>query len=521
MINSKIIGGIIAAVPAIIPIYGQKTTPNVIIIMVDQMRADLMPREGYQLNTTPFLDQLAGKGTWFDCAYTSAPASGPARVSMLTGRFPNATHVKSNHNIRDAYYTKDLFDVAKEKGYSTAMVGKNHSHLTPDRVDYWQPYNHGGQESKLKSDTAKAFDKHLGTMDMYACFEPSPYGVEAQLPYRMVDDACRWIEQNKEKPFLMWFSMAEPHNPYQVCEPYYSMFSPEALPPLRSDTFDLAAKGAEYQLLKEIIDQGHAGYSENLQRLRSVYHGMLRLIDDQMARFVEQLKKQGVYDNTVILFLSDHGDYVGEYGLIKKGVGLDEVLAKIPMQWTGPGICASPQAHPAHVSIVDVFPTICEMIGAEIPAGVQGRSLWPILQGKDYPKQEFESVISHDGYGGMYYTQADGTDYKAEGAVGKKGKFCDCLNTWTQSGTMRMLRKGDWKLVYDMNGHGQLYNLQSDPSELKNLFETKKYQSVRQKMIEGLLRWIVSTQDPLPLPRARYRYKTNEHNYLFYHEAAD
>lgn len=490
--------------------------PNIIIIMADQLRADLLKREGYQLNTMPFIDKLAKEGTWFNCAYTSAPASGPARVSMLTGRFPNATHVKSNHNIKDAYYIKDLFDVVKEKGYVTAMIGKNHSHLTPQRADYWSPYNHGGQASKNKSELGKLFDQYLGTLDMYASMEPSPYGVEAQLPYRMVDDACNWIDINKNKPFFMWLSISEPHNPYQICEPYYSMFTPEKLPEMRSSFKDLKTKGEEYQLLADMMAQGHKEYKENLLRLRSNYHGMIRMIDDQILRLVKRLKDKGVYENTIIVFLSDHGDYVGEYGLMKKGVGLDEVLTRIPMQWTGPGIKASVSPHKAHVSIIDVFPTICEIIGAKIPVGVQGRSLWPLLQGKEYPKKEFNSIIVQDGFGGMYYTKNDDTDYVKEGAISKKGLFFDELNTWTQSGTMRMIRKGCWKLVYDMDANGQLYNIEKDPSELVNLFSDKKYKRIKNEMIEELLRWEISTHDPLPTPRQRYYFKRNEHNYLFH-----
>ncbi len=490
--------------------------PNFIIIMADQLRADLLAREGYPLNTMPFTDRLAAEGTWFDRAYTPAPASGPARVAMLTGRFPSATHVRSNHNIRDAYYTKDLFDVAAENGYKTAMVGKNHSHLSPDRTDHWVGYGHGGQDNNgSKTPENEAFDRFLGSTKLYSHLEPAPGTVENQLPYRMVTDAAQWISTLNNEPFLMWFSMAEPHNPYQTCEPFYSMFPPETLPALRTGAADMVTKGPEYQLLAEMMEQGHVGYSENLDRLHSIYHGMLYMIDTQIERLCDELKAQGVYDNTIIVFVSDHGDYVGEYGLMKKGVGLDDVLARIPMQWTGPGIVANAAPHDAHVSLVDIFPTFCEIIGAEIPIGVQGRSLWPLLRGKEYPREEFSSIIAQDGFGGMYYTKEDGEDYIAEGAVHKEPGFFDELNTWTQSGTMRMLRNGDWKLVYDMDGNGQLYNVKEDPSEIVNLFANSRYSAEWDRLVELMLRWEVSTADPLPIPRNRYRYKRNPHNYIF------
>lgn len=516
MKNNKLILGV--AVLTVVPVIKaqDKRTPNILIIMTDQQRSDLMPREGYALNTTPFLDSLAQQGTWFNKAYTAAPASGPARVSMLTGRFPSATRVRSNHNIPDVIYTKDLFDIANEHGYETAMIGKNHSHLSAERVNYWDEFNHLGQNSENKDKTNKAFDDFFGGTSFYASLKPSPYGVTAQLPYRMVDDASNWINSLKGEPFVMWFSMPEPHNPYQVCEPYFSMFPPEVLPKLLSSAEDRKKKGAEYELLAEMMEQGHEGYQENLQQLRSIYHGMLRMIDDQVKRLVGELKEAGVYDNTIIIFVSDHGDYVGEYGLMKKGVGLDDAIARIPMQWTGPGIRKNALPHDAHVSLIDIFPTICEIMNAPIPMGVQGRSLWPLLQGKPYPKQEFESIMVEDGYGGMYYTKEDGTDYTKEGAVGRKpGLFFDELNTWTQSGTMRMLRSGNWKLVYDMDGNGQLYDLSKDKAGLENLFYNKKYEAIKNEMVEKLLKWKISSQDPLPIPRDRYRFKRNEHNYMF------
>jgi arylsulfatase A-like enzyme len=242
---------------------------------------------------------------------------------------------------------------------------------------------------------------------------------------------------------------------------------------------------------------------------------MMRMIDDQLIRFTDELKKQGLYDNTIFIFVSDHGDYVGEYGLMKKGAGIDEIAARVPMQWSGPGIKASAKPHDAHVSFADIFPTLCEIIDAPIPMGVQGRSLWPMLQGKAYPKNEFASVYVEHGFGGQFYTKNDGTDYLAEGAVSKNKYFFDELNTWTQSGFTKMVRKGDWKIIFDMEGTGQLYNLKKDPLELKNLFKTSKYSHKKTEMLEELLKWEIATGDPLPVPRRRYHFKRHEHNYMF------
>ncbi|NOX97493.1 MAG: sulfatase-like hydrolase/transferase, partial [Nitrospirae bacterium] len=104
--------------------------PNIVIIMTDQQRADLSAREGYPLDTTPFLDSLARTGTDFNRAYTCMPVCAPARVSMFTGRYPSATRVRTNHNLEDVTYSQDLIDVLKKQGYKVGLSGKNHSHLT-------------------------------------------------------------------------------------------------------------------------------------------------------------------------------------------------------------------------------------------------------------------------------------------------------------------------------------------------------------------------------------------------------
>ena len=110
------------------------------------------------------------------------------------------------------------------------------------------------------------------------------------------------------------------------------------------------------------------------------------------------------------------------------------------------------------------MPTICDLIDLPLPAGVQGRSLKPLLLGEDYPREEFESIYAEHGFGGLHYTVDDDFDPTEDGLMPELG--FDELNGWSQSGTMRMIRRGDWKLVFDMQGIGQLYNLHDDPYEL-------------------------------------------------------
>ena len=486
--------------------------PNIIIIMSDQHRADVCKREGFALDTTPFLDSLAYKGTWFNRAYTSMPACVPARVSMLTGRYPSATRVRSNHNARDATYEQDLIDVLRGQGYVTGLCGKNHSYLRPDRFDHWFELSHDGGSGSERTEQEKAFDSYLRSLRHSAAYEPTPFPLECQCPYRAVSSALNWIDTIENKPFFLWLSFPEPHNPYQVPEPYFSMFPPDSVPPTRSGKEALKVKGFKFQFTRQLAERAFPDYDKQVVRARSNYFGMLRLIDDQIKRFVQSLKDKRVYDNTIIIYLGDHGDFVGEYSLVRKGPELPECLTRIPMFFTGPGIASGTQPHSAHISIVDIMPTLCNAIGLSLPVGVQGRSLWPLLTGSDYPKEEFASIYAEHGFGGLHYTAEDKLDPVKEGAINKAVSY-DELNSWSQSGTMRMLRKGDWKLVYDMQGKGQLYNLTKDPVELNNLYDNRESAEVKQQMLADLMAWTLRVQDPLPLPRSRYIMKTDPHNY--------
>ena len=487
--------------------------PNIVIIMTDQQRADVSRREGFQLDTTPFLDSLAAQGTWFDRAYTTMPACLPARVSMLTGRYPSATHARTNHNRDDAFYETDLHEVMRRQGYRTALCGKNHSHVGADRMDYHFPLGHHGGSGGRRTDDEVVFDDYLASLRMRADFHPAPFGVQVQCPFRAVTAATNWIDSvlGDASPFFLWLSFPEPHNPYQVPEPYFSLFPPEKLPPTLSDQSSLEIKGLKYQWLRHIGETAFPDYADQLPRARSNYLGMLRLIDDQVKRFFDYLDSKGLRDNTIVIFLADHGDYVGEYGLMRKGAELPEVLIRIPFLFVGPDILASDQPHPAHITTADVMPTICEALGTDIPRGVQGRSLWALLTGKDYPEEEFDSAYSEHGFGGLHYT----ADYDYGGDVDGLHPTVgfDELNGCSQSGTMRAIRKGDWKLIFDMQEHGQLYNLADDPVELNNLFGHPDYADIQSRMLARLLGWTLRAQDPLPHPRRRYQFKSDKQNY--------
>jgi arylsulfatase A-like enzyme len=328
----------------------------------------------------------------------------------------------------------------------------------------------------------------------------TPFPVEAQFPHRIVSNAIEFIQGAAGRPFALWVSFPEPHNPYQAPKPYFDIFPPDAVPARAVGPEAQAAKGFKWKWLGDLQERIYPGYNDYYRRTRSNYLGMLRLIDDQVNRLLGHLETAGILNNTIVLYITDHGDFFCDYGLMHKGAGLPEVLTRIPMIWAGPGIKAQSD-QPAFVSTADVLPTLCEAIGAATPHGVQGRSLWPMLTGGDYPRAEFQSIYAEVGFGGLDYGPGDRIPEQwgvIRGAPGAIPAF-DELNPVTQSGNLKMVRKGDWKLHYDMMGAGELYNVAVDPYELRNLFGHADAARHQHELMAELLRWTIRTQDDLPV----------------------
>jgi len=488
---------------------------NVVLVITDQQRAEFTKREGFPMDTMPFLDSLAAEGAWFDNAYTAAPICVAARVSLLTGRYPNSTQVTENRGACYAKYTKDMFDVMNENGYKTAMIGKNHTHVkssVPTYCDY--NYFHGGQTVEPEEKRFKEFDDWLKTLNGCQSNVPTPFPLECQMPHRIVTKAINWVDTlEKDDNFFLYVAFPEPHNPYQVPEPYFSMFSEDKIPPIETSAEDLKNKGFKWKFSRQLGLEVHKDYDSQFVSSRARYLGMMRLLDDQIKRLYEHLEKSGKMENTIFIFLSDHGDFIGDFGMVRKGPEMPNILMRIPLQFYGKGIIADSRPRKAYVSITDIFPTICDAIGVPLPDGAQGKSLWPILAGLPYPKKDFESCYAEHGYGGMMYTEKDEIVYDNCLNQGKNGVTFDSLNTYSQCGTTKMLRKDRWILTVDCAGKGQLYDLEKDPYELENLFDREEYRDVRNQLVYDLLVETIRHTDPLPYPTNPYRIKIHPRNY--------
>ncbi|MFG1625124.1 sulfatase-like hydrolase/transferase [Kribbella sp. NPDC049227] len=464
--------------------------PDIVIVMTDQQRAGFTRRSGYPVDTMPFVDRLAAAGTDFTQAYTSAPACVPARTSLLTGRFPSAHQVRQNSTPAHARFAGDLLDVLRAAEYQLHFAGKPHMPRGADDFDtYNGPYFH--THGPERDEQEKAFDRWLERLDHGVSEEPTPYELRCQLPYRITTDALAAVDAaDPDKPGLFWVSYPEPHNPYQVPEPYFSMVAPDDVPDRITGPEGAEAKGGSYAWLRRLQEEKRPGYDAGWRRYAANYLGMLRLLDDQIERLHEGLAQRTRPRLTIVL--ADHGDYVGEYGLQRKGAGLSEFLMRIPLIIAGDGVATQRRDEP--VSIVDILPTICAAVGQPLPEGVQGRSLLPLAHGEEAPEAEFGSIIAEQGFGGR---ARDVTD-RPPLHFSYDGPTFDELNTVTQSGSARMLRSGRWKLIVHADLAGELYDLDTDPAELDNLFEDEQHLAVRARLLHQLARWQARLTDDLP-----------------------
>ncbi|PSL06851.1 arylsulfatase A-like enzyme [Haloactinopolyspora alba] len=482
--------------------------PNVVLVMTDQHRAGFTAGEGFELDTMPYVDGLARSGTRFRRAYTTAPACVPARTSLLTGRFPSTHRVRQNSAVHEVVRGDDLLDVLGRSGHSLHFAGKTHVYRgSAEHFDTFAgPYGH--VHGPDRDEQQREFAAWMTAIDHGPTAEPTPFPLETQFPHRIVSDMIDALNRrDRNRPFFSWVSMPEPHNPYQAPEPYFSMFDEQEVPERACGPEAAEAKGGAWRWLRDVVEAKRPGYDDRWRRYRATYCGMLRLIDDQIRRLLDHLDAAGDLENTVVLVVADHGDYVGDYGLQRKGAGMPEALMRVPFVVRGPGVLARDDTTD-FVSLVDVFPTVCEAVGAPIPTGVQGRSLWPLLTGEAYPEAEFDSVVAERGYGGLPY----GADERPPLHFDYDGPTYDELNTVTQSGTSRMVRHGDWKLVWHVDGGRELYDVAADPMELCDRWDDPELADVRQQLMERMLSWSLRLADDLPA--AAYESRRAPHNWV-------
>lgn len=368
--------------------------PNVLVLVADDLASSATGAwaRGPSHVATPNLDRLAGRGVVFERALCSSPFCTPSRLSFLTGRWP--------HSIRATQLFSRLHPdhptlgtVFRDAGYATAAIGKMHwyrakwdagtdygfdhivdkpewfAQLDPDERAAFDDYNAGWSREEREGWSMSNPDR-----------EPCPLDEDRQLASFLVDEGLRWIDA-QEDPFLCVLSLYEPHAPFAFPPRLRDAVDPAALALPAFDPAELAREAPGLAAAAAARDAQKGPLTPELLRaMTAAYLASVLWLDEQLGRVDAYLAETGRYDDTVVVFWSDNGYFLGEHGQFSKNYPFRETI-EIPLAILSPGI--APRRTPAIVQSLDVFPTLCELAGLPVPEFVEGESLAPVLAGAD------------------------------------------------------------------------------------------------------------------------------------------
>ncbi len=454
----------------------QLDKPNILFIMADQLRPDSLGCYGDAVAITPNIDRLAKDGVAFDNCYVQNPLCCPSRYSILTGRYPHCHGVRSNWYEPHPGETSFGHQLSRA-GYRTGMIGK--MHLTPwhDRFGFdGRIIAEAKHNPGLRDDYERFLNKHgHRRTDLYDYsskkFIRNGTAMKSRLPQELHIDsfvgrsACEYLRTAKE-PFCLVASFNGPHNPYDPPAPYDELFINKSLPPRNMGDGEVEKKPKEaYNYINRRLGRPYKTdemTDEQIHLTKAYYYANITLIDDWIGRIVETLKEQGLYENTVVVFMSDHGDLLGDHGLIFKQCFYEQSV-KVPLIIHAPALFPAGRS-PALVESIDLFNTLCDLAGVWPAEGVQSRSLLPLLGDPDLRDTHREAAFSENYFG-------------------------------------RLVRHENYKMVYyPGKTYGELYDLDEDPGEQDNLWDKLEGSEIKTRLKDLLLDWSFASEDPLPIP---------------------
>ncbi|WP_285019142.1 choline-sulfatase [Novosphingobium sp. fls2-241-R2A-195] len=426
---------------------------NFLLIMADQLAAGALPFLGASPVKAPNLARLAGEGVLFRSAYCNSPLCAPSRFSMLSGRLPSRIGAYDNACEFTAT-TPTIAHHLRLGGYRTILSGKMHF-VGPDQLH--------GFEERLTTDIYPA---DFGWTPDWTNFEERPTWYHSMDSVRTAGPTVRTnqidfdeevvfttrrklfdIVRNGEgdgngdrRPFFLVASLTHPHDPFAIHRKYWDLYEdveidlPRVTPPL--DDLDPHSRRLRHVCgndLDPVTDK-------QVRAARRAYYGAISFVDEQIGLILDTLTETGLAENTTVIVCSDHGEMLGERGLWYK-MNFLEGGSRVPLIVSAPGRIA-PRAVDESVSLLDLFPTLLDLAGLEpeLAAPIDGHSLVPHLQGTG----------GHDEVIG---------EYLAEGAIAP----------------IVMIRRGQWKFIHSPTDPDQLYDLSSDPDELRNLAQELQY----------------------------------------------
>jgi arylsulfatase A-like enzyme len=477
----KRLGGAVAALPfANVPARAAAGTPNIVFIMTDDQRQDALSIYGNSILKTPNIDRIAREGVRFNQAFVTNALCAPSRASFLTGLYSHTHGVISNAygpgfenqpGLRPEHRT--FVQLLREAGWYTGAVGKWHLPTWPEHFDHWVVFPGQGRYQ----------DPEMIARGVRVLMRGHADDVTG-------DQALTFLEQRpKDKPFCLLYWFKSPHRSWMPAARHARAFEDVMIPIPRTfeDRFEgrpEALKKAE-MAIADMPDFRERGVPEslppeerkrlNLLHLVRNYYRVLLSVDENVGRVLEYLDKNNLRENTIVVYTSDNGFFLGEHGLFDKRL-MYEPSIRVPFLVRYPAAFSSPAVDDTHMVLnVDLAPTLLELADIPVPLDWHGRSLLQLLQKRETPWR--------DAFLYEYY------EYPAEHCARKN----------------RGVRTSRWKLIHfwEQPEEWELYDLQTDPDETKNLANDRKFEPQMRQLKARLqeLRLEVGDRDPPgPIP---------------------
>ena len=485
--------------------------PNVLVIMTDQQKATASHLYGNTFCQTPSMERLAEEGVLFEHAITPHPLCVPARVSFWTSQFPHTHGARRNQTLMptDAIHA---FQLWKAAGYHTGLIGKNHCFDSADDLALFDTrceISHGGLPKDLVCQgmewfrpiegvhAAHQLRRSMTPQNPRFSYAVSDYPLEDYSTGLVAGQTVRFLEQHRDDPFALWVSLPDPHEPWVAPELYAAMFPPQKidLPPWPEDKFDQGAPERN-RILYEMLNVAEDDL-DDVYGLMAVYYGMVRFIDDGLGQIIDALEALDLRKNTIVVFCSDHGDFMGEHRMQCKGGVFYDCLTRVPLIVSYPGEISTGVRDDSMVNLIDVVPTLFQLQGIEIPPTMQGQPLPTVTS--TAPR---DATFSEYGTGGPLFRLEDLEQLPRPWG---RQSLIQSLQWREAEGRRKMVRTREWKYVHDpMGDRDELYDLVNDSWELENVIDQPSNREVVAELRLRLADWSVMTEDAKPVPLPKY-----------------
>ncbi len=443
--------------------------PNILWICTDQQRYDTINALNNAQVHTPNIDKLVETGVAFERAFCQSPICTPSRGSFLTGMYPSSIHGCFNGNEYWDEAAPLVTALLADAGYDCALAGKLHLAGTCGRVEPRPQHDgyrlfHWSHDPEDEWETSHAYadwiaqqGHKLGELRK----TPQAFPPELHQTTWCSDRAIDFIEADHDgKPWLMSVNIFDPHEPFDPPQSYLDRFDAEAMsgPLFRDSDLDAQAKLADI----DFQTPPRRPEAFDAKRIQAAYYAMIELIDDNVGRMLDALERSGQRENTIVIFMSDHGEMLGDHGLLQKGCRFYEGLVRVPLILSWPGQFLEGVRRDALVELLDIAPTLLELAGLPVPAQMQGRSLTSLLS-------QAAAADAHRDFVRCEYYNAINARHNAP----FKGTYAT------------MLRDDRYKLiVYHGHGLGELFDLEADPGEFDNLWDDPALQSTKMRLMQ-------------------------------------